>query len=107
MVTRVVECTVKPEKRAALLEALHDEVVPILREQPGFLQLLALTPEEDEVKLLIMSLWRRREDAEEYDRTDYPRVLAMLKQYLRFIPEVKIHAVEFSTMQRMAATAAA
>ena len=46
MFTRIVECHVKPERKDDFENKLRNEVLPILQKQPGFVDLIALEPED-------------------------------------------------------------
>ncbi len=46
MFTRIVECHLKPERKQEFENKLRNEVLPILQKQPGFVDLIALDPED-------------------------------------------------------------
>lgn len=82
MFARIVEFTPKPEKREEIVNVLRKEVLPILKNQQGFLEILPFVPESKTEKLVTISLWAEKRDAERYEREMYPRVENILKPYL-------------------------
>ena len=64
MFTRMVECRVKPDKRDEFNNKLRNDVLPILQKQPGFVDLIGLTSESDAERVISVSFWKNKEDAE-------------------------------------------
>jgi heme-degrading monooxygenase HmoA len=82
MFARIVEFIPKLEQKEQFVKVLHNEVLPILKAQPGFLEILSFFPETKTEKMISISLWAEKRDAERYERDGYPRVEAILKPYL-------------------------
>ena len=47
MFARIVESTVKPEKRDELQQRVRNEILPVLQKQPGFVDSVGLVSEHD------------------------------------------------------------
>ncbi len=79
MFARILDCEVKLEKKEEFVKIIKNEVLPILKKQTGFLEVLPLFPEKmrDE-KVIAISLWTTKADAERYEREFYPKVLDIL-----------------------------
>jgi heme-degrading monooxygenase HmoA len=107
MFTRIVECRVKPDKRDEFNNKLRNDVLPILQKQPGFVDLIGLTSESDAERVISVSFWKSKEDAERYHREQYNRIVDTLKPTLRKDPTVETFNVETSTTHRIAAGKAA
>jgi quinol monooxygenase YgiN len=107
MFTRIVECRVKPDKRDEFNNKLRNDVLPILQKQPGFVDLIGLTSESDAERVISVSFWKNKEDAERYHREHYNRIVDTLKPTLRKDPTVETFNVETSTTHRIAAGKAA
>ena len=107
MFTRIVECTVKPDKRDELLQRLRNEILPLLQKQPGFMDEIGLVSEHDPERMVAISFWKTREDAERYHRDNFPRVQDIVKPYLKGSMKVETYNVEESTIHRIAAGKAA
>ena len=107
MFTRIVECHVKPGKKQEATTKMNNEILPILQKQPGFVDMIGLTHEHDPERLVALSFWKSKEDAERYHREHFNRVSELLKTYLTDTPKVETYNVETSTTHRIAAGKAA
>ena len=54
MFARIVEIFPKIEKKEEFLKAIRFDVVPTLKKQPGFLEILPFTPENEEEKTIVI-----------------------------------------------------
>jgi heme-degrading monooxygenase HmoA len=107
MFTRIVECLVKPDKRDDFNNKLRNDVLPILQKQPGFVDLIGLSSESDAERVISVSFWKNKEDAERYHREQYNRIVETLKPTLKKDPTVETFTVETSTTHRIASGRAA
>jgi len=107
MFTRIVECYVKKEKKQDFTEKMQKAVLPILQSQPGFVDLLALSSEDEPERVASISLWRSRADAERYHRAHYDEIVDSLRPMLRDEPSIEFYNVEASTAHRITASKAA
>lgn len=107
MFTRIVECQVKPDKRDELKDRLRSEVLPLLQKQPGFVDLIGLVSENDSDKIVSISFWNSKQDAERHHRENYNRIVDTLKPYLNGQPRIETFNVDTSTSHRIAAGRAA
>lgn len=82
MFARIVEFIPKLEEKEEFVKGLRDEVLPILKKQPGFLEILPFFPETKTEKMITITLWAEKPDAERYEREVYPKVERILKPYL-------------------------
>ena len=82
MFARFVEFVPKFEKKEEFIKAVRNEVLPILKKQPGFLELLPFLPETSTEKTITVTLWAEKRDAERYEREAYPKVAEIVKPYL-------------------------
>ena len=86
MYTRVVELTTKPEKARELCAAIDDKVLPILKKQAGFVDETVLASDRESNRVLALSFWNAKEDAERYHREQYPKINEMLAHLLDTAP---------------------
>ncbi|HVO59867.1 MAG TPA: antibiotic biosynthesis monooxygenase [Terriglobales bacterium] len=107
MYTRIVECHVKPGRKQEATTKMNNEVLPILQKQPGFVDMIGLTDEHDPERLLALSFWTTKEDAERYHREQFSHISDLLKPLLTTTPKVETYNVESSTTHRIAAGKAA
>jgi heme-degrading monooxygenase HmoA len=96
MFARIVEFIPKAEKKEELIKAVRNEVVPVLKKQPGFLDILPFLPESTTEKTIVVSLWAEKRDAERYEREAYPKVAETVKPYLTTAITFKHYVVETS-----------
>jgi len=82
MFARIVEFIPRLEQKEQFVKVLQNEVLPILKKQTGFLEILPFFPETKTEKMITISLWAEKRDAERYEREMYPKVEAILKPYL-------------------------
>lgn len=82
MFARIVEVFPKMEKKEEFVKAVRTEVLPILKKQPGFLEMLPFVPEVENERFITITLWAEKRDAERYVRDIFPKVSDILKPYL-------------------------
>ncbi len=100
MFARIITCEVKLEKKDEFVKAVKNEIVPILKKQTGFLEVLPFFPEKmKEEKVIAISLWATKADAERYEREFYPKVLNILKPYLPATVQVNHYNLETTVCQ--------
>lgn len=107
MFTRMVECQAKPGKHEELADTVRNEVLAILQRQPGFVDFITLRDNIDPARVVSLSFWRTREDAEHYHRNYYDRVSNILAPLVSSNPNIETFVVEDSTVHRIAARDAA
>jgi heme-degrading monooxygenase HmoA len=107
MFTRVVELTSKSGKATELSNALNEKAVPILKKQQGFIDEMVLVSNVEPDRLLALSFWKTREDAERYHREQYPKISEMLQPVLKTEPNIRTFDVHTSTGHKIAAGKAA
>jgi hypothetical protein len=77
------------------------EVIPVLRKQSGFQDVLSFfAPSEDAVTGI--SLWDKASNAEAYSRGTYPAVLKKLAAILEGTPQADTYDVVSSTFHKIA-----
>src|SRR5438552_12890086 len=72
MFTRVVELTSKSGKTKELANTINEKVVPILKKQRGFVDETVLVSDTEPTRVLGLSFWNSKEDAERYHQEQYP-----------------------------------
>jgi heme-degrading monooxygenase HmoA len=82
MFARILDYEVKLEKKEEFVKVLNKEVLPILGKQTGFLEVLPFFPENTKEKVITISLWATKADAERYEKEFYPKVHDIIKPYL-------------------------
>jgi heme-degrading monooxygenase HmoA len=107
MYTRFVECRVKPESKDDAINVMRSQILPTLKNSPGFMDLVGLTSDTDTNVLVTISFWKTKQDAERYYRDHYPHNLNLIRTYLIGEPTLRTFNVDTSTMHHIAAGKAA
>ena len=68
MYVLLIESRVKPGKKEEFVEGWSSKVLPLLRQQSGFVDELMLCDQEKQQNFVGLSFWKTREDAEHYRR---------------------------------------
>ena len=107
MFARIVEFVPKFEKKDEFVKTMKNEVLPILKKQIGFLEFLPMFPEVKNEKMISITLWTEKKDAERYAREVFPRVEEILRPYLTTPITWKHYVVETTLCEHFVETLAA
>ena len=107
MFTRIVEVTSKAGKARELSRTVSDKVLSILKIQPGFIDEITLISENDPNRILAISFWKTKENAEAYQREQYARVTETIRSLIEGVPQVRTFEVDHSTVHKIASGKAA
>jgi len=98
MFARKVAARLKPNSLTEFTNIIEREVLPWLRTQEGFLDLITLAvPDGSEVTTI--SFWDQEGNAQAYHSSGYPEVLKILGKLLDGTPHVKTFDVVSSTFR--------
>ena len=101
MFARKVAARLKPDSLTKFADLMEREILPWLRTQEGFLDLVILAvPDSREVATI--SFWDHQGNAQVYNSSGYPAVLKILQDLLDGTPYVKTFEVVSSTLQSAA-----
>jgi heme-degrading monooxygenase HmoA len=107
MYARLVEITTKSGKARELCNTIEEQVVPILTKQSGFVDETVLASDAEPNRVVGLSFWNTREDAERYHREQYPQIHETLKELLDTEPIIRTFDVQSSTTHSITARKAA
>lgn len=107
MFARILEFVPKLEKKEEFIRVVKNDVLPILRKQHGFLEILPFFPEIKNEKVITISLWTEKKDAERYELEAYSKVEEILKPYLTTPITFKFYMVETTLCEHFEKTLAA
>jgi len=94
MFARIVEFVPRAEKKDEFINVMKKEVLPILKKQVGFLDILPLFPEMKNEKAVHVTLWMEKRDAERYEKEVFPRVEDILRPFLNTPITWRLYQVE-------------
>jgi len=105
MFARTVSLHLKPNSVTAFTQTIENDIIPLLRKQPGF---------QDEIAFVVpggteavsISVWAHKEHAEAYHRGTYPAVLKALANVVEGTPQVHTYEVSNSTFHTSVARVA-
>jgi quinol monooxygenase YgiN len=97
MISRIVSCTVKPEKIHEFRNALKTEVLPYITREPGFVGLVE-SFDTATGEFVCTTLWSTRQDVENYDRGLFQEIAQRLVPMASGQPDIKTLTVENSTV---------
>src|SRR5205809_8035908 len=101
MFTRVVELTSKSGKAKELANTINEKVVPILKKQRGFVDETVLISDMEPTRILGLSFWNNKEDAERYQQEQYRKIHEMMTHFLETEPNIRTFDVHTSTTHRI------
>jgi len=98
MFARKVSARLKPDALTEFTNLMEREILPWLRKQEGFLDLITLAaPDCSEVTAI--SFWDNNGSAQAYNSSGYPKALEILTKLLDGAPYVKTFDVVSSTFR--------
>jgi len=106
MISRIVTCTIDPEKISEFKSALNDNFLPRIQAQSGFIDNLeSLDPATGE--FCCTTLWESAADVQSYDQGLFQEVASTLTPLLKEQPTVRTLPVENSSLHNIKAGRAA
>ena len=104
MFIRNVTMKLKANTAPEFNRLLENEILPLLRKQPGFRdEITFVAPERSEV--VAISFWETKENCETYNRTGYPEILKIVAKVVEGTPKVENFELVSSTLHKLAAKA--
>jgi heme-degrading monooxygenase HmoA len=105
MYTRRLVMNLRPESAQELTRVTEAEIIPLLRRQKGFRDVVtSIAPERSQAAS--DSYWETKEDAEEYHRAGHQESLKSLVNVVVGLPRVETFEISNSTFHEIAAKAA-
>jgi heme-degrading monooxygenase HmoA len=97
MFTRVIELTSKPNQSKELSNAINERALPILQKQGGFVDEILLVSNAEPDRVLALSFWKTRDDAERYHREQYKNVAESVRHLLATEPLIRTFDMQTSS----------
>jgi hypothetical protein len=107
MFARMLEGNIKFDRKQEFLKTVNEDVLPSLKKQPGFVDILGLEVETEPTRFHAITLWYARADVERYEREFFPKVKNLLEPFLTTPLMVKLCTVETTVSEKVIANVAA
>ena len=85
----------KDGKQKEFVQLFESQILPVLRQQKGFQDELTLV---DNNRVLAISFWDDRKNAEMYHNTAFPKLVEKLNSVIQEAPRVETYEVATSTL---------
>ena len=105
MFVRKVSMRLKSDAASEFIRKMENEIIPLLREQKGFLDEMTLLAQSGK-EIYAYSFWENSTDAENYEKSEFARVTGMLSGVIEGALRVHTYMVANSTFHKMAAAVA-
>ncbi len=107
MFARIVESPAKLGKREQLIDILNHDLQPLLKKQPGFIDFIGLTSDNQPELGLTMTFWDTKANAERFwTGPEFEKLLQKMKPLMEDM-RVRTFNVAVSTAHKIAAGKAA
>src|SRR5438093_12823737 len=103
MYARNVSLHLKANTAPQFTQTLEKDVLPLLRQQNGFKDEISFVA-PDRSEAVAISLWNRKEDADNYSPDIYPQLLMSLAKVAEGTLKVEAYEVSNSTFHKIAAS---
>ena len=104
MFTRSVTMKLKANTATEFSRLIENEILPLLRKQPGFRdEITFVAPGRAEA--LAISFWDTKENCDTYDQSGYPELLGIVAKVIEGTPTVENFVLCSSTLHKLAAKA--
>ena len=101
MFSRVVAVRTKPGKVREFTQAIQNKILPILEDQPGFVDEILLVSATEPDQILALSFWKSQQDAERYTRQQFPRINEIISHLVDGAPVSRTFNVDAFTSHKI------
>jgi hypothetical protein len=101
MYARNVSMHLKANTSGEFTQTFEKDILPLLRKQTGFKDEISFVA-PDRSAAVAISLWDRKESADNYSRDIYPQILTSLSKVVDGTPTVESYEVSNSTFHKIA-----
>jgi quinol monooxygenase YgiN len=108
MFARIVQITAKPGQGPNLSQHTRDRTINVLKQQPGFIDMLVVKSDTDPNQFVGISLWKSKEEAEKFLASQlWQQLLQEFRPLVQGEPIIRTFNVDASTMHNVGITRAA
>jgi len=106
MFANMIQLAAKQGRGKELTKLMTDRSLNVLKQQAGFVEAIALTPETDQDQVVGISIWNSKADAERFTQGQSQQLLESYKHLLQTEPTFRSFNVEGSRPEIASARAA-
>lgn len=96
MFAHMIQLAAKQGRAKELTKVLTERGLSILKQQPGFVQAIALLPENEQDQIVGISIWNSKADADRFTQGPSQQLLELYKPLLQAEPTFRSYNVETS-----------
>src|SRR3981081_4591673 len=93
----MIQLTAKAGHLKDCIKAMVEQGLPLLKQQPGFVDAVALTSDTQRDQFVGLTIWKSREDAEKYVNGQARQVLESIRPILQPEPNFRRFHLDAST----------
>jgi len=97
MIARIVEVVAKRGRSEEVYRIVEQRILPLVRRLDGFLRKWTLVSRDDPRRIVFFSFWTTPAAVAEYDKSVYPRIYDLLKDFIRTAPFAQVFDVRNGT----------
>ena len=107
MFARLIEVTAKPGKKDEIFTILANELLPVLKKQPAFVDTIGLSGDTALEEGATLTFWKTKNEAETFYKTpEFTKIMDRIKSLVERM-DIRTFNVEISTAHKIAAAKAA
>jgi heme-degrading monooxygenase HmoA len=106
MFANMIQLTAKQGRGKELTKRMTERSVTVLKQQPGFIEAIVLTPETEQDQVVGISIWNSKSDADGFIQGQSEQLLESYKPLLQAEPTFRSFNVEGTTTEVASARAA-
>jgi heme-degrading monooxygenase HmoA len=106
MFARMIQLAAKTGRGKELTKGMTEQSLTVLKQQPGFVEAIALTPETEQDQFVGISIWNSKADADRFTQGQSQQLLESYKPLLQAEPTYLSFNVEGSITEVASARAA-
>jgi heme-degrading monooxygenase HmoA len=106
MFANMIQLAAKQGRGKELAKMMTDRSLTVLKQQPGFVEAIALTPENEQDEVVGISIWNSKADADRFTQGQSRQLLESYRPLLQAEPSFRSFDAERSTTEAASARAA-
>ena len=100
MYSRIISCTIQPDRVDEFRNAINNEFLPRIQAQPGFMENVE-SCDPSSGKYVCLTIWKSKADVAKYDQGLFQEIAGRLGPLMEGAPDVQTLPVENASAQKM------